>query len=263
MRTIDWRAQICQFLNLGSESTDKTILKGLEGAADKLEEVERLRAVETEQHDPVPKYQIIHRVNCAIETSVYLYPEEPFASSNGQQGAHLRGTTEPIYNFDLYLERDKAISFIIYKDYRCCDISRSGRRHNDISWDVEPSTLLTGESISIVSPILCGAMKALTDDAVGGITHPDFERLGVEFSSPYLWWFFRRNEIFHSVERLNLNESALEHVYVFQQYLQDHLFGTWSVVDSLLDEGKINAQYIGYLFVSNTHCNIPSVLVVL
>lgn len=240
---------------MGSESTDETILEALEAAADTMEEVERLRAVETEQHDLVPKYQFIHRVNCSVERGEYLYPEEPFVSSSARHGAHLRGTTEPIDNFDLYLERNKAISLIVYKEYRCCDISRGGRRRNDASWDSEPSTMLTGESMSIVSPILCSAMKALTDDAMDGITHPDFQRLGFEFSAPYLWWFFRREKILHSVERLNLNESALEHINVFQQYLQQHMLGTWSVVDSLLEEGRISARYIGYLFVSIVFSN--------
>ena len=65
MRTIDWRRQICQFLNLGFESTDDTLLEALELASDKLEEYERLTEVQVDPRELVPRYQVIHRVRCA------------------------------------------------------------------------------------------------------------------------------------------------------------------------------------------------------
>lgn len=249
MKTIDWRGQLCQFLKIGPESTDETLLESLETASEALEEAHRLLAIESDPQNHVPKYQTIHRVSCVIDRQTKLYVEEPFVVNSGPQGAHLRGTSEPLNNFDLFLERNKAISFIAYLAYRCCDGSQPRRRHNDKEGDPQPSSLLTGESASIISPVLCAALKALTDGALDDLPHPDFSDTRISFHSPYLWWFCRRQEIAEAEE--SLSEYHQEHITLFKQYLQDSLGATWSEVDSLLAEGKISAQYINYLFVSN------------
>jgi hypothetical protein len=248
MKTIDWRRQLCQFLKISPDSTDEVLLGSLDVAAEKLEEADRLTAVESQQYEP-PRYQIIYRVECAIDRQLYLYPEEPFVVSGGRQGPHLRGTTDPIYNFELYLERNKDISFITYKDYSCCVTPLP--RQSDKSWEIEPSSLLVGESVSIVSTILCNAMKVLADNSMQGIAHPDFQKFRHEFASPYLWWFYKREEIAGAEELLD--EYEQEQVLVFKKYLQDHSYATWSDVDSLIESGKISAQYIDYLFVSDVY----------
>jgi len=65
--TIDWRAQICQFLSLAPESSDDVIMEALEDAAEKLEEADRLATEESHPYDLTPRYQVIHTVRCAVE----------------------------------------------------------------------------------------------------------------------------------------------------------------------------------------------------
>jgi hypothetical protein len=246
VRTIDWRAELCRFLNIGIESTNDEILDNLEKATQKLEEAERITALASELHDLTPRYQVIHRVRCAADDELYLYLEEPFVVNSGPRNAHLRGS-EAIHNFELYLERNKALSFIAYKDYRCCDDSRSRRRRYDRLGETDPSTLLTNESVSIISQDLCSALKDLAEEALFGIPHPAFE-IENEFPSPYLWWFHGRQSI--SMKKDFLDEYYQDHIKIFQQYLDDCLGPKWDMVDKLLAQNKITAQFIEYLFVS-------------
>ena len=136
MTTIDWRKQICQFLKISPESTDDTVLECLDFAAEKLEDAKRITAEESEPQDLTPRYQTIHRVKCDVDRQTNLYVDEPFVVGGGQQSTHLRGTS-PIHNFELFLERNKAISFINYKHYRCCGPPSPGRRRNDKSVDLD------------------------------------------------------------------------------------------------------------------------------
>jgi hypothetical protein len=244
---IDWRRQLCVFLRVPSDSKDTTLLKALQEAGVKLEEAERLSSVALESRDRVPRFQVIHRVNCAIQGGVELYLEEPFVVRSGPGGSHLRGT-KPITNFELYLERNKAISFIAYKDYRCCDPSRLPRRHFDQYEPAQPSTLLTKESVSIISVDFCSALNALAERALVDIPHPTFE-IETEFNSPYLWWF-------HSRPKIPQNEQFLEHyqqehILLFEVYLKERLGKVWDEVDALLSAGSIMAKYIEYLYVSH------------
>ena len=94
---------------------------------------------------------------------------------------------------------------------------------------------------------MCAALNAAANEALYDIPHPEFVETMKEFSSPYLWWYCRRQEIAEAQE--SLTDHARDHIQVFEDYLHNNFGGTWAVVDSLLDEGKISAQYIEYIFV--------------
>lgn len=185
-----------------------------------------------------------------IENSTYLYLGDPFVVNSGPRGAHLRGSDE-IENFALFLERNQNLSFIDYKDYKCCDnsSSRARRTRQDRALGTDPEILLVKESISIISPALALALQTLARVALVGITHPVFE-VDVEFPSPYLWWYHGRDNIteFDGF----LEEFHQEHIDLFQEFVDHRLGDTWAEVDALLEEGKISAKYIDYLFVSYT-----------
>jgi hypothetical protein len=245
IRTIDWRKQLCQFFDINPDSTDDTLLEALEDASEKLKEAARLTEIESESLDGFPRYQVIHRVKCAVDQQVRLFANEPSIVSSLQQRSHLR-SDQHIYNFDLYLERNKSISFIVYKDYRCCD-SHLQQRLVDKSEAPDPSTLLISEGVSIISPDLSAALTALSGEALEGIPHPAFLEIREEFNSPYLWWFCRRESI--TSARKLLDKTHQDHISVFEQYLNDHFGATWTEVDYLLSKGEISGQYLDYLYV--------------
>ncbi|KAH8663645.1 hypothetical protein BGZ60DRAFT_411777 [Tricladium varicosporioides] len=252
--TIDWRRQLCQFLEMGPESTDDALLEALEDASEKLKKLKRLK--ETAQLamkadinllNEAPIYQVLHRVRCALDRQVQVYLEQPFIVKTFRQGSHL-SSINPIHNLNHHLEANKSISFIVYRDYRCCD-SQYQQPLDNKSEPPNISTLMIAEAISIVSSDLCSALATLASEALVGMPDPDILEVGKEFSSPPLWWFHNRESI--NCAKTHLDQAHQDLVLLFEEYLQEAHGATWTTVDYLLSKGKINGQYIEYLYAPN------------
>ncbi len=197
-----------------------------------------------------PRFQVIHTVHCRNSSAEdRLYLDQPWVVESGPYNAHLRGS-QPINNFELYLERNKEIVFIVYKDYDCCGKSPLPlhRSKNEREFEVDASALLVREQTSIISRDLRLALGDLANTALQGIPHPDFEDEG-EISHPYIWYFHRRKEIAAATD--GLQPEARRYLDVFHDYIQDRMMDEWNTVDKLLGEKKISAQYMDYLFVSS------------
>lgn len=240
---IDWRSQLCQFLRMAPESSDASLLENLQDASDKLEVAKKLTSMVPESHDTPLQFQMIHRVDCALERGTTLYLGEPYVVNSGPRNAHIRAS-QSIDNFELYLERNKTLSFIAYKNYLCCNTDTYHLNQQPI---IDASALITGESVAVISPEFCSGLTLLTQQSLSEIPHPIFE-VNEEFSSPYLWWYHRRQRIADQEEFLN--DCQTEHIALFQKYLSDCLGAQWEQVDSLLSRGMISAEFIEYLYVS-------------
>ncbi|KAJ0130193.1 Histone acetyltransferase GCN5 [Fusarium oxysporum f. sp. albedinis] len=104
MVPFSWRNEICRFLDVSPDALDKELKARYEASKGPL------------------RYEIIHSVCCEqskMEGRRYL--NQPWVVESGPNNAHLRGS-QPILNFKLFLERNKEVIFIIYKDYRCCGL---------------------------------------------------------------------------------------------------------------------------------------------
>jgi hypothetical protein len=179
---MDWRGVLCRFLNILPESTDDDILKVLDDVAGRMEAANRQGS---DSLGLPPRGQIINRVACsnshAEEDQLYL--EDLWVVNSGPRNAHLRGS-KAIDNLELYLERNKDVSFIAYRDFQCCGREPSylgagrGRFDRPIT---EPSQLMVGESVCIISDDLRLALEQIAGGALQAIQHPPFEIEG-EFS---------------------------------------------------------------------------------
>lgn len=135
----------------------------------------------------------------------------------------------------------------MYRDYECCS-QRSHQPHrSDKAPLPTPSDFLGGEAVSIVSEYLMEALKAVANVALSDLPTPTFEVHEV-FSSPFLWWYHRRDEIAEAQHELD--NKLQENLLTLKGYILERLGSEWSEVDSLLKDGMISAQYIHYLFVS-------------
>ncbi|KAL6799935.1 P-loop containing nucleoside triphosphate hydrolase protein [Trichoderma sp. SZMC 28012] len=268
--TIDWRAEMCRLLDLSSQISDDDLFEAIEVASQNLKEFEILKSKGTEKLGP-PRFQIIHSVHChATGDKPQLYLEQPWAVEDGPL-LHLRGS-KAINNFDLFLERNKEIAFIIYKDYECCDgvPSTTSKSKIELGLEVDASTFLTGEHIQLISNDLKLALESLASKVFDGIPHPfseeeDYPSIGsrdkrmpfqflgekdvrsIEY--PYMFLFHRRKE----VEEVATNQPPGAQIYldVFFNYLFSRMAEEWAVVDQLLAQKKISAKYLDYLFVPN------------
>ncbi|KAF6808464.1 AAA family ATPase [Colletotrichum sojae] len=251
--TIDWRAELCDLLNEDPNMTDSELIKAKESAIDTLKEAAILRNSASQTKGP-PKYEIIHRIYCHESRTENLFLDKPWVVESGRYGAHLRGS-RAIPHLELYLERNKEITFIVYRNFECCGeappktLTYHGRVADSLESDA--SSFLKTEYMHIISEELSDGLQELAFSALAGIPHPRFDKPHEEeVSYPYLWWFHRRDEIESDIEKLGA--TSQKHVSVLRDYVRGQLAKEWSTVNLLLDEGRMTAEYIRYLFAPNT-----------
>lgn len=250
---IDWRRKICSFLNMPSTCTDDEIIEELEIKDKLLRESESLKRLACSNQGP-PRVQIINRISCQVSDEQGLYLDEPWLVENGPYRAHLR-CSRLVDNLELYLERNKDIVCIAYRDYECCG------KPPPVP-DPGHFELLVRENVDIVSDELRAAWNhlvvavnedagSLTNISRGTFDSEDENGRAQETQHPYLWWFQHRNRI----ERVKsyLSQESKNQVEAFQHYLKLYLGDEWAKVDSLIREGKITAKYLSYLFVSPSY----------
>ncbi|KAF3797109.1 hypothetical protein GCG54_00009079 [Colletotrichum gloeosporioides] len=243
---------MCRLLDVSPEMQDDQLLEAMESASYSLREAEKLRYRVLQQQGP-PKCETINKIYCHENKSENLYLDEPWVVESGRFNAHLRGS-QAVPHLELHLERNKEITFIVYRDFECCngpppkDFNYHGRVTSYL--DSNTANFLKAEYISLVSEELSEHLKKMAKVTMEGIPHPEFSRRTDEkISYPYVWWFHRRYEIKSFIESLHQTES--KHLAVFQQYVLGRLDGDWSMAQSLLDKGRITAEYMPYLFVPN------------
>lgn len=148
---------------------------------------------------------------------------------------------------DLYLEKNKDISFIVYRDHQCCSQTDNRTRCSNKEDKPVPSDFLVKEAISIVSEDLSQTLQVVANIALDDLSVPTFETHD-EFLVPFLWWYHRRKEIAKLKPEFASKEQ--ENLSVFEDYIEESIQPEWLKVDSLLSKGMISAQYMHYLFVS-------------
>lgn len=185
---VDWRGVLCQFLDISSQEEDNSIISSLKRTADRLEASKNSHR-DTKAFDIVDCYQTIHRIRCDQRSTPELSLEIPWAVENGSKAVHLR-SGGAIDNLPLYLERNKQFSFIVYKEYTCCNKPYTPARAGD---DSDISNLTAKESMCIVSEEFRRAFEELWSKNENA-PHPQF-KLFLEIPAPYIWWYSQREEL--------------------------------------------------------------------
>jgi hypothetical protein len=253
MVTIDWRGEICRLLDVDKEIPDTELFEAIAAGTEKLAEVERLRARAMAQQGD-PRCEILYRVRCnEVRGSDTLFLDKPTIIESGPHDAHLRGNNQ-IRNFELFLERNKEVIFIVYRDFECC-----GRvpppRPTQRGMGIDPMALFKRERISLLAPELRHTLADLAGLTLRGISHPEFDAYDndgdePDISHPYIWWYHRRKEIDQAVRDRDAYSDTSHYGAVFYNYIMDRMESEWAEVDALLAEKKMTARYMDYLFVS-------------
>ncbi|KAI0813925.1 hypothetical protein GGR55DRAFT_487166 [Xylaria sp. FL0064] len=247
--TIDWREEICRFLNRPSELTDTAILDELDTV---LTELVELRRLSSRQLAPpkAPDFQVINRVRCQQSDDDELYLDVPWVVNSGPYEMHLRGSNK-IHNFELHLERNKEMTFLVFREFECC-----GQRSMNFSSrkpDFQAKDLLVKEYVTNISDKFRMALVELCELVLGEAPHPDFINEAVDqIHHPYLWWYHARSSI--EEQGAVLSPDSRLHLDIFQRYLSTCLREEWATVDMLLSSRYITANLIHYLFVPQEIC---------
>ncbi|KAI0855309.1 ATPase [Xylaria cubensis] len=250
--TIDWREEICRFLGRSSKLDDNEILDELDMVSTELVELRRISSKQLAPPKP-PDYQVIYRVRCQQSNEDELYLDTPWVVNSGPSNAHLRGSNK-IHNFELHVERNKEMTFLIFREFECCgSISRDTNLTQGVGFDIQAKDLLVKEYVSNISNEFRLALTELCGSALSDTAHLDFMNEEIDqIDHPYLWWFQARS----SLEEVGaqISPDLRLHLDVFRCYLDKCLGDEWATVDRLLSSNHITAAYIHYLFAPQQIC---------
>ncbi|KAF4963425.1 hypothetical protein FSARC_8558 [Fusarium sarcochroum] len=241
----DWRGEICDMLGISPSLSDPEIVVAKGRAKKVLKQAEHWRAEAKALQKP-PRYQIIHSVSCQRSgRKARFFLDPPQVVNYGPYSAHLK-TAVPIDSFPVFMAENKEIVFLVYKDYKCCYRypTQESKGKSAEATEIDASSLLVREHISIISPDLKSAMVRLGRAALEKISHPDFAQ-DQGINHPYIWWFHGRNEM--RKEMSKLPPSSI--VNLMGDYVFERMSEEWAIVDKLLGKNKITPQYMDYLFV--------------
>lgn len=262
--TIDWRHEICHFLHLDPNKTDEEVFQELQKASAKMIEAERVKQNSATHQGPL-RPQVIHRVRCAASTENGMYLEQPWTVHAGQGRFHLRGS-EQVRSLELYLERNKDVTFLVIRDYVCCEekshLATRTRLEKEI--DSQPVSMPVEEHIEIVSDDLQSRLARLSDVLHLNLVE-DEQEMGSGYDEedassdynrrdnpdacyPYLWFYHHRFTILEAIERLE--EVDQEHLNLYFGYIENRMSDEWAAVNKLVSKGEITSEYLGYIYVS-------------
>ncbi|KAH7464081.1 hypothetical protein FOMA001_g17905 [Fusarium oxysporum f. sp. matthiolae] len=227
---------------MSGSCTDDEIMEELEAKDDLLRESESLKRKASDKQGP-PRVQVINKIECRTENTYRIYLDEPWLVENGPYQAHLR-CSRSIENLELYLERNKDIICLAYRNYVCCGSTPPIRNPAHLD-------LLSSEWVEIVAGELESAWSSLLNNdparELQEMLDPGGDHLVQETRHPYLWWFHNRENI--ETWKKRLSQEAQDQIEAFQSYLRTTLGDEWDTVDAMLRKGKITAKYLGYIFI--------------
>ena len=230
----------------------------------KLQDYIELLQAQIQQHDQVQsertpsRYQILYRIKKQenIEQSNSIGRQQGRVSTffdppewvKGQDGAAYVRSNLPLENFDLYLEKNKDISFIVYRDFDMA--SQQLKVHPDNGQDPEKANSHvpqpSGETVRPVNKDLIQAMKILLS------SQQEYSQLSSQFSvslelpAPYLFIYHSRKYLESFLDGLRLQAKA--QVTFLVEYIEKQFADEYATADSLLTRNKISPDYVRYLF---------------
>jgi hypothetical protein len=195
-------------------------------------------------HNLPSRWQILHRIP---DQSKNVYMDYPQCLTD-EEGSRMLQCSMPLSNFDLYLERNKDIAFVVFKDFRTGDSHRPQKHDGPSNYGgtttvpIEPFQ----ESIMPVSQDLVAAVKHLF------ASNPTFSNFARDFEdraeilSPYLCIYHSRDS-YHEVVQ-GMSQSSVHHFDLLKQYVSKRFGDEYSRVDNLMSRGIIHRGLFKYLF---------------
>ncbi|TDZ41317.1 hypothetical protein CTRI78_v009762 [Colletotrichum trifolii] len=248
---VNWRSELCRLLQLSETATEENILDGIEEAEEKLRDAERRQYQSVADPGP-PRFQVVYAIKCGVSVSSHtndtFYLDPPWVVQSGPFKAHLRGSGN-IRNMELYLERNKSVSALVYREYQCCGYDFQGQRPSQFDHlsEADLSQFFLREYIELVSAECRAALTALSHAALTNLPHPDFDdRKPASILYPYLWWYHRRTAI--EAESKLTSVLQKQYVDVVKNYIEERMGSEWAMVDSLTGRGLITTNLLRYVF---------------
>ena len=164
--------------------------------------------------------------------------------AEGEDGQRYLRSTMPLRNLDLYLERNKDISFVVFEHFTQTQSGTQRHMHSDSDevLAVTPSKV----SVFPVSAELKAALECLlsSNDSFGEF-RTEIETTG-ELKAPYLCCFHSRQSF--DITTQSLDADTIRHFNLFWRYIDQDWGSEYKAVEDMLSQGVILPRYIAYLF---------------
>ncbi len=206
----------------------------------------RAKHFESTQSRQAPfRYQIIYRIKTReLYSSFFDHPE----LVKGQGSATRIQCSLPLTNFDLYLEKNKEITFIVYRNFDPESeriVAKPGT--DDVSSDKATSPPQpTSETIRPVNKDLIEAIMALLKSQQEYAALLDDFTKSLELPAPYLFIYHSRRSLEKFQDSLPLHATV--QLSVLLNYVSEQYADEYAAADSLLSRNKISPEHLHYLF---------------
>lgn len=253
----DWRQVLCSALQVSSSIGDDDLKLMLgttlqqttfdygsgEGSSS---------PTDTHVRDDDRFYQILHRVSC-FHSSPHLvqrqdsaprrlvYSDELYLQTNDDEsiGSHLVGRNR-VSDIQRFIERNTEMSFVVIRDYQCCDWQRIANPENRL----RP----TNESIIFTSADVCDTLNMFCDTITSG--HRIFDT--IEPNTEYAGLF---SMLHRHITRLNnylvsnCDQEEWKHHWRFLEYIRQHKTAEYKDVSDSFNRREVGWQHLSYLLV--------------
>lgn len=194
-------------------------------------EVRRLKnSVERSNNDgvleaPAPRYQILYRLDGST------FPDVPPWTRN-KTGKVLRAAT-PLSSVDKYLEKNKDIAFVIYKDYEKLEVEADGSAKDP----PDPCR----ESVKFTSDAMIQAVKCF----LSGQPHFSHFDLPEEIPAPYIFWYCCRSSYKELLSQLDRDQRLL--IELFSRWVEKNHGSEYRNSEQLLSKGRVSQETMKYM----------------
>ncbi|KAJ9668738.1 hypothetical protein H2201_000982 [Coniosporium apollinis] len=239
-----WRDVVCLLVKENPDLSDLALLKAVTAAQG------RLSTSYNDQISPQPtqhnaQYCILHRINCAdAEGPPRISQGRPYFVSDDEEVNHLRcHTHDSVPNIEVYIAQNPHLSFIAFRDYRCCDSNDTEAPASNPTRGKEPEH--SSESVQVISVDLHHALLVVTECAIRRELYPKLHE-DREICGPYLWMFHEEEHIRTKLSHLPSNYR--KQMTLFLEYIRDHLHSEYAAVRQMLGDGVMCDRYLDYIF---------------
>jgi hypothetical protein len=224
MAKSDWAASV-------HVDTSDRLRSDIETLQQKITDMQKdLRDLERQKEtDPKKRYQVLYR----LDDICYLdHPEW----TQGQTSIMSR---IPLNNFDLFLERNKSILFIVYRDFG------NGLAKPETGNFLSPPKHVS-ESIGLVDKRLCKVFERLLKR--DWRYERDFQRLRQtgEIDAPYLFIYHHRRYWKDMIS--NCSATVRKHLSLLTAYVSKNYGHEYIAADTSFKRRRVSLDFVKYLF---------------
>jgi hypothetical protein len=203
--------------------------------------------------DRKPRIQIIYRVSCDCDEEhprLSAYEDHPEFVGPVDGTTHISARLR-IGEVDTFLDRNREVALLVYKDFVCRESSAERRRLARIArqTNLPPSedrtAILCSESFSIISAPMCSALKEVFKAMPNVACYPKVEVRELT-TAPYIFYYHDKAAILDKIT--HMSEEAQEELDMLTTYLEESSAEDFRMADEQFGTGLISTRTMQYLF---------------